>query len=156
MFTKNIQISKLEQLSAQEIEDFQNQKLQEQLAYLMKNSTFYKRMFAEHNIDWTSIKTLVDLKRLPLTTKNDLQQFNQDFLCVEPSEIIDYSTTSGTLGDPVTFGLTDKDLERLANNELNSFQRIGVQKGDVVQLMTTIDRRFMAGLAYFLGLRKLG
>lgn len=72
------------------------------------------------------------------------------------NEIIDYSTTSGTLGDPVTFGLTDKDLERLAENEYNSFQRIGVKKGDVVQLMTTIDRRFMAGLAYFLGLRKLG
>ena len=32
----------------------------------------------------------------------------------------------------------------------------GIQKGDVVQLMTTIDRRFMAGLAYFLGIRKLG
>lgn len=62
----------------------------------------------------------------------------------------------GTLGDPVTFGLTEKDLERLANNEVNSFQRIGVKKGDIVQLMTTIDRRFMAGLAYFLGLRKLG
>lgn len=78
-----------------------------------------------------------------------MQLYNQDFLCVSSTEIIDYSTTSGTLGDPVTFGLTEKDLERLANNEVNSFQRIGVKKGDIVQLMTTIDRRFMAGLAYF-------
>ena len=37
-----------------------------------------------------------------------------------------------------------------------SFACAGVQKGDLVQLMTTIDRRFMAGMAYFLGLRKLG
>src|SRR5690606_26965113 len=90
------------------------------------------------------------------TTKTDLQLYNDDFLCVPKHEILDYATTSGTLGDPVTFGLTDNDLDRLAYNELLSFRCAGVQKGDLVQLMTTIDRRFMAGLAYFLGLRKLG
>ena len=59
------------------------------------------------------------------------------------------------MGDPVTFGLTDKDLDRLAYNEAISFDCAGIKEGDVVQLMTTIDRRFMAGLAYFLGLRKM-
>src|SRR5690606_39897525 len=63
---------------------------------------------------------------------------------------------SGTLGEPVSFFLNDNDLERLAYNEMLSFRCAGVQKGDLVQLMTTIDRRFMAGMAYFLGLRKLG
>ena len=56
----------------------------------------------------------------------------------------------------VTFGCTDKDLERLAFNEEKSFACAGVKPGDIVQLMTTIDKRFMAGLAYFLGIRKLG
>ena len=32
----------------------------------------------------------------------------------------------------------------------------GCKKDDVMQLMTTIDRRFMAGLAYFMGARELG
>src|SRR5690606_37029443 len=41
-------------------------------------------------------------------------------------------------------------------NEMLSFECAGVKEGDLVQLMTTIDRRFMAGMAYFLGLRKLG
>ena len=59
-------------------------------------------------------------------------------------------TTSGTLGDPVTFGCTEKDLQRLAYNEKKSFECAGVKKGNIVQLMTTIDKRFMAGLAYFL------
>ena len=156
MFSKNIQQTSLETLFPEEIEKFQNQKLQNQMKYLALHSRFYQRMFSENEIDWKLIRTLNDLKQLPVTTKNDLQQYNADFLCVSPSEIIDYSTTSGTLGDPVTFGLTNQDLERLADNELNSFQRIGVKKGDIVQLMTTMDRRFMAGLAYFLGLRKLG
>ncbi|MDM1551777.1 phenylacetate--CoA ligase family protein [Empedobacter falsenii] len=155
MFSKNA-LTSLELRSLEEIKEFQNQKLQEQIKYLATHSKFYQDLFKKQQIDWQSIQTTEDLKLIPVTTKNDLQQYNFDFLCVPPTEIIDYSTTSGTLGDPVTFGLTDKDLDRLATNEMNSFQRIGVQKGDVVQLMTTIDRRFMAGLAYFLGLRKIG
>ena len=155
MFSKNA-LTSIELQSIEEIKEFQNQKLQEQIKYLATHSKFYQDLFKKHQIDWQSIQTTEDLKLIPVTTKNDLQEFNNDFLCVPPTEIIDYSTTSGTLGDPVTFGLTDKDLDRLATNEMNSFQRIGVQKGDVVQLMTTIDRRFMAGLAYFLGLRKIG
>ena len=75
--------------------------------------------------------------------------------CVPRSRIIDYVTTSGTLGDPVTFALTEEDLDRLAYNEAESFTTAGCTPEDVLQLMTTIDRRFMAGLAYFLGARKL-
>ncbi|MGV0756954.1 phenylacetate--CoA ligase family protein [Empedobacter brevis] len=156
MYSQNSPQKAIEYCSVEEIKEFQNQKLTKQIAYLAAHSKFYQTLFQENNIDWRSIQSIDDLKLIPVTTKNDLQQHNLDFLCVSQHEIIDYSTTSGTLGDPVTFGLTDKDLERLAENEYNSFQRIGVRKGDVVQLMTTIDRRFMAGLAYFLGLRKLG
>ncbi|MBO6249149.1 MAG: AMP-binding protein, partial [Bacteroidales bacterium] len=59
-------------------------------------------------------------------------------------------------GEPVTFGCTEKDLQRLAYNEKKSFECAGVKPGDIVQLMTTIDKRFIAGLAYFLGIRELG
>ena len=65
-------------------------------------------------------------------------------------------TTSGTLSDPTVFAVTDKDLERLAYNEAVSFACAGGKSGDTYQLMTTIDKRFMAGLAYFLGIRKMG
>ena len=77
-------------------------------------------------------------------------------LCVPREQIVDYITTSGTLGDPVTFAMSDKDLDRLAYNEALSFACAGGKQGDIFQLMTTIDKRFMAGLAYFLGIRKLG
>lgn len=134
----------------------QKEKLRELLVYLKEKSPFYQRLFLENNIDIQSIKTLEDLQKIPTTSKDDLQKYNDDFICVPKTEIIDYATTSGTLGAPVTFGLTDKDLDRLAYNEYSSLSCAGIKKGDVVQLMTTIDRRFMAGLAYFLGLRKIG
>jgi len=147
---------KIETSSRDTIQQFQESKLKELLVYLEKYSPFYQKLFKENLIDINDIKTLEDLRKIPTTSKNDLQQHNHDFFCVPLDKIVDYSTTSGTLGDPVTFGLSDNDLERLAYNEAISFACTGVQKGDVVQMITTIDKRFMAGLAYFLGLRKMG
>jgi phenylacetate-CoA ligase len=146
----------IEQADIREIKKFQEQKLREMLTYLEAHSPFYQRLFRENNISIAEIQTLEDLQKIPTTTKNDIQQNNHEFFCITPDKIVDYSTTSGTLGDPVTFGLSDNDLERLAYNEAISFACAGIKKGDVVQMITTIDKRFMAGLAYFLGLRKMG
>lgn len=146
----------IEYLSVEEIKQYQERLLAKALEYLNENSKYYKRMFSKYEIDITRIKTIEDLVKIPFTEKKDLQLFNEDFLCCDKEKIVDYITTSGTLGDPVTFGCTDKDLERLAYNEMKSFQCAGVRPGSIVQLMTTLDKRFMAGLAYFLGIRKLG
>ena len=146
----------IEYKSPQEIKEFQEGLLREQLQYLKSNSRYYSRLFESNGIDVESIKHIEDLAKLPFTEKRDLQLCNNDFLCVPKEEIIDYITTSGTLGDPVTFGCTDGDLSRLAYNEAKSFACAGLGKGSVLQLMTTIDKRFMAGLAYFLGIRELG
>lgn len=149
-------IPEIEKASKEKIKSFQKEKLKEMLQYLSEKSPFYQSFFKENDIQVSEIKTLEDLHKIPVTTKEHLQKFNDDFICVSKTEIIDYVTTSGTLGDPVTFVLTDKDLERLAYNEAISFACCGVGNEDTLQLMTTMDRRFMAGLAYFLGARKLG
>ena len=134
----------------------QEQKLQELLAYTAKNSPFYKELFAKHSIDISAIKTVADLASIPTTTKDDLQQRNNDFLCVPAEYVIEYTSTSGTLGSPVTIALTENDLQRLAYNEFSSFSCADGSKDDTYQLMLTLDRQFMAGIAYYLGIRKLG
>jgi phenylacetate-CoA ligase len=139
-----------------EIRRFQESRLVETLAYVAARSAYYRRVFADAGVDPTLIRTIDDLARLPVTTKEDLQLHGPDFVCVPLAAIVDYVTTSGTLGNPVTFALTDGDLSRLARNEALSFATAGCTPGDIMQLMTTIDRRFMAGLAYFLGARELG
>ncbi|MCI3937338.1 AMP-binding protein [Chryseobacterium aahli] len=146
----------IEKSSIQDIKKFQEEKLQELLRYLEANSPFYQGLFKENNIQISDIRTLEDLRKIPTTSKNDIQQNNNDFFCVPQNKIVDYSTTSGTLGDPVTFGLSENDMERIAYNEAISLACAGIQKGDVVQMITTIDKRFIAGLAYLLGLRKMG
>jgi phenylacetate-CoA ligase len=138
------------------IKAFQEQRLQEALAYLQAKSPYYQRSFRENGVDVNSIRYLEDLTRLPFTEKKDLQLHNWDFLCCPREKIVDYVTTSGTLGEPVSFACSEKDLQRLAFNEKKSFACAGLGPGNILQLMTTIDKRFMAGLAYFLGIRELG
>ena len=149
-------LPEIETKSLGEIEKFQEKKLGELLSYVNTHSKFYQSRFKENKIDLSTIKTLSDLQKIPVTTKDDLYNHNHDFICVTPDKIIDYVTTSGTLGDPLTFVLTDKDLDRLAYNEHISLACAGGTKNDIYQLMTTIDRRFMAGMAYFLGLKQMG
>lgn len=149
-------IPEIEKAPISEIKAFQDKELQKLLLYVSENSAYYKRIFKEQKIDLGAIKRLEDLSQIPVTTKDQLQRWNDDFICVPKKAIIDYVTTSGTLGEPVIFALSDKDLDRLAYNEAIAFSCSGVKQDDVMQLMTTMDRRFMAGLAYFLGARKLG
>ncbi|WP_298484835.1 AMP-binding protein [uncultured Maribacter sp.] len=149
-------IPEIEKADQKTIKAFQEEKLRELISYLLEKSPYYRRLFKSHKIVAEDIQTLEDLVKITPTTKEELQKHNADFLCVSKTDIVDYVTTSGTLGDPVTIALTDADLERLAYNESISFACAGITKEDVLQLTTTMDRRFIAGLAYFLGARKLG
>ncbi len=138
------------------IRRMQEEKLRDLLIYLNQYSPFYKELFSVHHINTAEIKSIEDLSRIPTTGKESLQLRNDDFVCVPRNKIIEYSSTSGTLGSPVTVALTENDLNRLGYNEYGSFLCAGGTSDDIYQLMLTLDRQFMAGMAYYAGIRKLG
>lgn len=130
--------------------------LYKQLDYLKKNSRYYSELIPA--ID--SLKNMQSLgtvlKEVPFTTKDNIASHNLDFYCCNKEKIVDFATTSGTTGSPVSFALSGKDVERLAINEMTSFQLMQLTASDTIQLMTTMDKQFMAGLAYYQGALKLG
>jgi phenylacetate-CoA ligase len=128
-------------LAKESIKQLQEAKLQNLLLYLQAHSPFYQSLFSRHSIN--------------IAGKEDLQKRNADFLCVAKNKIIEYTSTSGTLGSPVTIALTENDLQRLAFNEYASFLCADGKAEDLYQLMLTLDRQFMAGMAYYSGLRKM-
>ncbi len=142
--------------SKEQIKLMQEKKLQEAVSYLNEHSPFYKDLFTQARFNVKGIRTIEDLSVIPVTSKENLQQHNDAFLCVPRNKIIDYSSTSGTLGSPVTIALTENDLERLTYNEYCSFISAEGTSDDVYQLMLTMDRQFMAGMAYYSGIRKIG
>lgn len=142
--------------SLEHIQEVQLELLRRHLRYLGCYSPYYRRRLAEARVESEDISSLRSLTALPLTTKQDLEHFNEELLCTSIDEVVDLCLTSGTTGLPVSLLQTRQDLDRLAYNEELSFRGAGINPGDRVLIAAALDRCFMAGLAYFLGLSRLG
>ncbi|MBX2903911.1 MAG: AMP-binding protein [Chitinophagales bacterium] len=132
------------------------QQLQKTISYLSSKSPFYQQWFQTQKVLPLQILEVAHLSQLATVSKKDFAENNFDFLCCERQQIADYCTTSGTTGAPVTIALTPNDLLRLAHNEAHTFQLAQLSNSDICMLMLTLDRQFMAGIAYYEGLRLLG
>ena len=146
---------KLEFSRPEELKRVQEARLQKHLHYLAAHSPYYRALFKTQGIDTTKV-TLDTLHTLPFTDKTTLGQHNDEFLAVPRSAIVDMVLSSGTTGKPTTMMYTENDLRRLAYNEELSFISCGLTQDDIVLLTCTMDRCFIAGLAYFSGVRSLG
>ncbi|MFP4176064.1 MAG: phenylacetate--CoA ligase family protein [Planctomycetota bacterium] len=145
----------LEFRDAEEIRSTQNSLLRQHACYCAENSPYYRELFQRNDVDPNRI-TVDNLTEVPLTSKDALGRRNGDFMAVRMEEIVDVVFSSGTTGNPTQVAYTENDLERLAHNEFQSFRAAGITKSDRVLLTCTMDRCFVAGLAYFLGTRRLG
>ncbi len=134
-------------------DSFALEALRRVLDYSRQHSPFYKEKLG--NLHY-SLQSLKDVQSLPFTTKEDMQVRNMDFLCVPKTAVSEYTATSGTMGKPVTIALTESDLQRLAYNEAQSFRCADGSAEDIYQLALTLDRQFMAGIAYYSGIRAMG
>ncbi len=136
-----------------EIKNVQERLLKDHLCYIADHSHYYRRIL--NGIDLKGI-SLDEISRLPFTDKSVFEDHNDELLSVPVSKIVDIVLSSGTTGKPTRIMYTENDLQRLAYNEEISFAGCGINSDDVVLLTCTIDRCFVAGLAYFLGIRALG
>jgi phenylacetate-CoA ligase len=133
----------------------QADELKKHLRHCARHSPYYRNLFSESGLDPATIG-LETLSRLPVTSKTDFSQHNSEFLAVPAEAIVDIVLSSGTTGRPTQVMYTERDLQRLSYNEETSFASCGINAGDVVLLTCTMDRCFVAGLAYFLGIRARG
>ncbi len=135
------------------IQKRQNLLLRKHLQHCQERSPFYRSRLAGVPPEQITLETLA---QLPLTDKADVSEQNDAFFAVEPTSVVDVVFSSGTTGQPTKIIYTEGDLQRLAENERQSLAACGLSAEDVVLLTCTIDRCFIAGLAYFSGVRALG
>lgn len=142
--------------SPKEIREIQWLQLKKQVLYLQQNSSFYKNVFKVHEIDTAKINSYEDFQNIPLTRVEDLQANNEDFLCVDREEILDYSLGSKGSGKAAYIPYNQTDLKRIAHSQMEAFKFAGVQKSDVVQLALALDKRRLEGFSALSGLKKIG
>ena len=127
--------------------------LNEHLRYLRTHSPYYREILAHYP---DKEYTLESLQELPITAKVDYAERGQEFIAVPQEEIADLGLTSGTTGQPCLIAYTKRDLARLGYSDATGFLAAGIRPGDRCLLTCTLDRCFIAGMAYYNGIVALG
>jgi phenylacetate-CoA ligase len=124
-----------ETLDREEIREIQFKRLKKTLKYTYKNVPYYRDLFKEKGVKPEDIRTLEDMKYLPLTTKEDLRK-NYPFgmFAVPRKKIVRYHASSGTTGNPTVVGYTKKDMENWKECIARIVTMAGVTKRDTAQI----------------------
>ncbi|HUI91434.1 MAG TPA: AMP-binding protein [Chitinivibrionales bacterium] len=141
-------------LSADEIEARSVRAMRNHVRHAKEVSPHYQNALFDVFPD--DIKTRDDIRKLPFTEKSDVVEDTNMFLGVTPEQIVETVVTSGSTGKPLVFSMTANDVDRLAFNEALSFYGTGVTPKDRAQILVSLDRLFIAGMAYYRGLSLLG
>jgi phenylacetate-CoA ligase len=102
------------------------------------------------------IRTLADLKKLPLTTKQDLRD-NYPFgmFAVPMVQVVRIHASSGTTGKPTPVAYTQRDLETWSELMARTLAAAGAHRGDIVHNAYGYGL-FTGGLGAHYGAERLG
>ena len=119
-------------------------------------SPFYHTRLAEAGVSPETIRSPEDIRRLPLTTKDDLRSAYPMGMCSVPSrELIRLHASSGTTGTPTAILYTKNDIQNWASLMARSLYAAGVRPEDVFQ-NTSGYGLFTGGLGIHYGAELLG
>ena len=109
-------VMKQQWLKTSELEEIQRKMLRAIIKHAYENVPFYHRKFRSVGIRPDDIKTVDDLKKIPITTKQELRDNFPDGVIAKGVDInkCHTSTTSGSTGKPllVVYGEKDDDYEK--------------------------------------------
>lgn len=142
-------------LSPGERREYQEALLQRQAVSWLAEGNFFRERLLQAGITQPEQLTLDRLPHIPTCDKHDMA-VNGASMTVPGVSVADICTTSGSTGKPVPVPLSLQDIHRLGINEALSYDAMELTSDDKILLCTTIDRGFMAGMAYMEGARAAG
>jgi len=126
---------KYETISREELETLQLRRLQDTVMRVYYRVPFYRRKMDELKVTPDDIKTLKDIRRLPVTTKGDLRDnYPFDLFAVPQREVIRIHASSGTTGKPIVVGYTRRDIETWSELVARIVTAAGVSDEDTAQI----------------------
>ncbi|WP_448382366.1 phenylacetate--CoA ligase family protein [Desulfosoma sp.] len=143
----------VETLSRTALEQLQRERLLETLRRAAQ-APFYRNSLGPE--PWRRIHSLDDIRRLPVTTKDDLRAaYPYGFLCVPKDRLIRLHVSSGTTGQATAVFYTQKDVDAWADLMARCLYMTGARPGDVFQNLSGYGL-FTGGLGFHYGAERLG
>ena len=94
----------------------QLRKLKKTVAYAYQHIPFYRRALDAASVHPRDIRSLADLRRLPITRRTDLESQGNDFISRAPELVAAMRfRTSGTMGKSLELFLTDDEFQYYAS-----------------------------------------
>ena len=144
------------QVSRDELEALQLQRLRATLEHVYANSAPYRQKFEAAGVTPASLNTLADLSKFPFTSKDDLRaEYPFGLFSVPMEQVVRVHASSGTTGKPTVVGYTREDIEHWASCVARSIEAAGGRPGDRVQVAYGYGL-FTGGLGAHYGAEKLG
>ena len=142
-------------LSQEQLNSVQLAGLQWTVDHAYSNSPFYRGKFDAAGVTPDDIRSLADLKRLPFTDKQDLQDgYPFPLRCVPFEDICRIHASSGTTGKRKVLCYTHRDIEDWGDIFARCYEMAGLSRQDRVQIavgygLWTAGAGFQAGCERF-------
>ncbi len=119
-------------------------------------SAQYRAKFDVAGINPTDVRTLADLRHLPMTTADDLREgYPLPLLAVPESRVVRVHASSGTTGKRKVLAYTQKDVDTFALQMARCFDLAGLTPQDRVQIAVGYGL-WTAGAGFQLGCEQFG
>jgi len=147
---------KIEKMPRKKLKEIQLKRLRETVHLVYENVPFYKKKFKEKEITPDDIKTLDDITKLPLTTKDDLRD-NAPYglMATSLDKCVEMHASSGTTGIPVTACYTRNDMDVWAEVMARCLGMSGLSKKDIFQNPIPYGT-FTGAFGFHYGAQKVG
>ena len=146
----------IEKASRDELQALQLQRLQWSLQHAYAKVPHYKKAMNAQGVHPDDLKSLADLAKFPLTTKQDLRaNYPFGMFAVPRQQVVRIHVSSGTTGKPTVVGYTQRDIDHWAELAARSIRAAGGRKGDIVHIAYGYGL-FTGGLGAHYGAEKLG
>lgn len=139
-----------------DVEALQLERLRETVTRAYERVPFYRQAMDERGIRPSDIRTLEDVRLLPMTTKDDFRQ-NYPFglFAVPLKEVVRIHASSGTTGKSTVVGYTCRDIETWTDLVARMVTMAGVTASDVAQVVFGYGL-FTGGFGLHYGLERVG
>ena len=142
--------------SQEELPDLQLRGLQWTVTHAYQGSDFYRKRFDEANVKPGDIRSLDDLKKLPFTTAQDLQDgYPFPLRSVPFKDIVRIHASSGTTGKRKVLCYTQKDIDDWGAFFARCYEMAGLTEEDRVQIAVGYGV-WTAGVGFQLGCERFG
>lgn len=137
-----LKLFKNQRLTLKELKKLQFKKLKSIIQYAYDNSEFYRKKFDEAGFNPTKFNSLEDIKKIPITTKEEVRDISKMLIGKYNPKKHHIFTTSGSTGEPLRIIHNNRNIDYTTAGYAKFLFSIGAKPWDKVAFYRSEDVDF--------------